>query len=816
MLANIALIANVFMAGALAGPVEFHVATNGRDTNPGTKQAPFATIVRARDAVRELKAAGPLAGLVNVSIHGGTYFLDETLSFDSRDAGTASCPITYRAVPGEKPELCGGRRIQGFLPGRKDIQRVVLPEARSRKWVFRQLFADGKRQVRARFPNRDPDDPVRKGFLYAARGLGGFGVTVGCIHNVGDFMEYQVQVPAEGEYRFLMCYAAFNEPFGRKDMNGRTVLVVDDEQRIPLVGLPDTGAWGTYRWGECARLRLTKGKHRLRWENVKGGGLDLEAYVLTDDPKWTPAGTELPPVAAGKHLVVIQAEDFVKSKGKQLRTVNRGGSKTAFHVRPGKFKPSWATADSELHIFQSASCRAFKEIVSIKHVDLDTHTVTVAGPECLVPLSTGDRYFVENLLEELDSPGEWFLDAGSGTLHFRPPADFTADSQVIAPVLGRVIEVRGEGEDGGAVHHLRFEGLTIHGTDYSPDDGCLGYGMGKEGVVFFEEAEECEVRNCTFYNIGRYAVCLQGGGRHVISRNYVSDSAEGGILILDSAGNKISDNHIHHCGEVYKHIGGVVLQGVRAGENVVSHNLIHHMSRYGITMKNAGRRNVIEYNHVHDTNLETYDTGAIEVTQHDRELRSGSVIRNNLVVDTVGYYSDGVEDVYLSWGIYLDSFAGGYEVTNNISVRNSHGGLMLQGGKDNVIVNNIFADSSLRQMTISNFANNSTGQVVERNIFYYSDPEAYLLRGGRLSQEVVRVNRNLYYCPGLESPGVATRGIDSFAKWREAGFDADSVWADPRFVNVDKGDYTLRPESPAFALGFKPIDMSTVGIRPMP
>ena len=814
MLPHLLLIANLVTAGVLAEPVEFHVATTGRDANLGTQEAPFATIVRARDAVRELKAAGPLAGPVNVYIGGGRYFLNETLSFDSRDAGTASCPVTYRAALGQKPELCGGRQIDGFLPTRQGIQRVTLPDARDRKWIFRQLFVDGERQTRARFPNRDPEDPVRKGFLYAAAGLGGFGVTVSCIHNVGDFMEYAVQVPADGEYRFLMCYAALNEPHGRNNMQGRTVLVVDDEQTIPLANLPDTGGWSTYGWAECARIRLTKGKHRLRWENVKGGGLDLDGYVLTDDPRWTATAIELPPVAPGKHLLVIQAEAFTRSRGKQLRIANRGGSKTAFHFRPGEFKPSWVKQDAELHIFQSASCRAFKEIVSIQNVDPATSTVTVGGPECVVPLSSGDRYFVENLQEELDAPGEWFLDAQSGTLYFRPPANFRDESQVIAPVLKRLIEVRGESTEGQGTGHLRFDGLTIHGTDYSPGDGCIGYEMGEEGVVFFENAEACEVRNCTFRNIGRYAVCTKGGGRHVIGRNQIADSAQGGILVLDSSGNEISDNHIHHCGEVYKHVGGVVLQGSGAAENLISHNLIHHISRYGITLKNAGLRNVIEYNHVHDTNLETYDTGAIEVTQHDRELRSGGLIRNNLVVDSVGYYSDGVKDVYMSWGIYLDSFAGGYRVTHNVSLRNSHGGIMLQGGKDNVVVNNIFIDSSMRQMTIANHANNSTGQVLERNVFYYSDPEAYLVGGGQLGPEVVRVDRNLYYCPGLKSPAVAVRGITSFEKWREAGFDANSVWADPRFVDIEKGDYRLQPDSPALALGFEPIDISTVGVRP--
>ena len=155
------------------------------------------------------------------------------------------------------------------------------------------------------------------------------------------------------------------------------------------------------------------------------------------------------------------------------------------------------------------------------------------------------------------------------------------------------------------------------------------------------------------------------------------------MLLLKTAGNTVSDNHIHHCGFVYKHIGGVILEGEGTDDNLVAHNLIHDISRYGISLKNAGLRNRIEYNRVLNTSLETCDTGGIEVTQQDRELRSGSVIRNNIVGDSIGYSADGPKPVFMSWGIYLDSFAGGYTVTHNVTYRSSHGGMMLQGGKDN-------------------------------------------------------------------------------------------------------------------------------------
>ena len=164
----------------------------------------------------------------------------------------------------------------------------------------------------------------------------------------------------------------------------------------------------------------------------------------------------------------------------------------------------------------------------------------------------------------------------------------------------------------------------------------------------------------------------------------------------------------------------------------------------------------------------------------------------------------------MSWGIYLDSFAGGYTVTHNITYRSSHGGMMLQGGKDNRIENNIFVDSAYSQVYVNNFANNSTGQIFQRNIVSYTDPAVVLLSGGRLDENVIRVDHNLYFHAGGKEPVV--RGCASFADWQQRGFDRNSVIADPLFVDPARDNYTLRPDSPAFKLGFEPIDTSTVGL----
>lgn len=806
-------------ASLYAQGLTLYVASNGSDAwsgkvaEPKDNDGPFASIGRARDAIRQWKAAqGGLKEPVTVRIRGGEYSLSETIRFTPEDSGTQQCPISYEAFAGEQPVLCGGQTITGWKPHQGEILVATLPEVRAGKWYFRSLFADGRRQIRARHPNVDPADVYRNGFLYADRDIQGFGLAVNNIHNQGDWMEYKVEIPSDGDYAFWMYYGALNEPFGRADMNERTVLIVDGGTPVPLMELPDTGSWGTLRWSRAASVPLTKGEHVLKWQNVKGGGLTFAAFALSDDPAWKPAGTALAKPAADKHVVVVQAATFARSQGKQLSVSGTSaGSPTEFHYTPGTFKPSWAaTGAAEIHVFQSSSCRAFKEIVSLVKVDEQTRRITIGGKECVTPILPGDRYFVENVLEELDSPGEWYLHRQTGQLFHWPPVKPLEKTTVVAPMLGRIVEILGDAAAKQPVSHLRLSGLTFQETDYSPDDGCEGYGMGNDGVVYLKDATDCAIENCTFRNIGKYAVCLSGGRGHAINGNDIGHSAEGGVLLLKTAGNTVSDNHIHDCGFVYKHVGGVILEGAGTDDNLVAHNAIHDISRYGISLKNVGLRNRIEYNRVLNTSLETCDTGGIEVTQQDRELRSGSVIRNNIVGDSIGYSADGPKSVFMSWGIYLDSFAGGYTVTHNVTYRSSHGGMMLQGGKDNTVENNIFVDSAQSQVYVSNFSNNSTGLSFQRNIVAYTNPAAVLFATGRLDENVIRINRNLYFHAGGKEPVV--RGGVSLADWQKQGFDRNSVIADPLFVDPVRDNYTLRPDSPAFQLGFEPIDTGTVGL----
>jgi len=802
-----------------------YVAPNGDDRWSGTVASPnaertggpFATIGRARDAIRELKAEhGGLKEPVSVQLRGGVYYLTETVTFTPEDSGTKACPISYMAFPGEEPQLVGGKRITGFRPARGGVMSVFLPEAREGKWYFRQLFVDDQRQIRARHPNFDPSAPHRGGFAYADGGRNGFGLALGCIHPPGTWTEYLVEIPASGQYHVWMYYGAQNRKFGTTDMAGRTTLQVDGGAAVPLMRLPDTGGFSVFKWSRCASVRLTKGARVLRWENVKGGGLGLEAFALSDDPNWRPAGTDLRRPAPGRHVVVIQAEDFRRSHATNM-TVNltgdKGGRET-FRCRPGDVNASWASdPDAEVHIFPGGGCRNYMQIVSLANVDETTHTVTVTGKERRGRLQMGDRYFVENVRDVLDNPGEWHLDRQRGVLDLWPKQPLSDRSTVVAPVLGRVIQLRADPESGEPVSWLRFVRLTIKNTDYSPSDGCAGSGMGNDGAVYMQGATHCTVERCRLFNTGTSAVCITDGGSNVVTGNDISRSSEGGILLLSSAGNTVADNHVHDCGEVYKHVAGVAVVGRKARDNRIAHNLIHDIPRYGVTLKEVGSRNAIEYNRLYDLSTETYDTGGIEVTQNDRQFRSHGVIRHNIVHDVIGYSSVKGQPIFLAWGIYLDSFAGGYRVTNNTVYRTHNGGIMLQGGKDNQVENNIFVNGYASQVAVRNYDNNSSGLAFLRNIVYFTNPTALFIETGKLDPQLFHADHNVYCHVGQDAPSVVREcRIRPFAEWRRHGFDVHSVVADPLFVDAQRDNYALRPESPAFKLGIKAIDTSRIGL----
>jgi len=135
------------LAGADA--VDLYVAPSGNDANPSTKEQPFASLERAREAARDAKATAA----VTVHVRGGRYELAQPLEFNAADSGAKEQPVTWCAYQDEKPVVSGGTVVTGWRRHDERLWAADVPWVRERGRPFCQLFVNGQRRVRARMPN---------------------------------------------------------------------------------------------------------------------------------------------------------------------------------------------------------------------------------------------------------------------------------------------------------------------------------------------------------------------------------------------------------------------------------------------------------------------------------------------------------------------------------------------------------------------------------------------------------------------------------------------------------------------------------------
>ncbi|MHC4122595.1 MAG: right-handed parallel beta-helix repeat-containing protein [Planctomycetota bacterium] len=163
------ILLTVFIFMVQAQAVDFYVSPKGSDDNPGTEKKPFVTIQKAKDAVRNLKKIKTDCG-ITVLIRGGTYNLDESLTFTPEDSGTKDCPIIYQAYPNEIPVLNGGQKIVGWKHLKQE--KFIDPKAKGKIWTatvpegweISLISIDGKIMQRSITPNTDKWDdwPIAK------------------------------------------------------------------------------------------------------------------------------------------------------------------------------------------------------------------------------------------------------------------------------------------------------------------------------------------------------------------------------------------------------------------------------------------------------------------------------------------------------------------------------------------------------------------------------------------------------------------------------------------------------------------------------
>ena len=496
------------------------------------------------------------------------------------------------------------------------------------------------------------------------------------------------------------------------------------------------------------------------------------------------------------------------------------GSNTKLAYREGELDPAQWTHPERALVTSYCTANASYENCISRVTKIDAAQRTLELDHGVYPFEAGDRYYVSNVAEALDAPGEWLVDPDSSTLYFWPP-DGKLQGEVIVPALDSIVLIEGDTKGGPVVTGVRLTGLALR--------DCRGAAVKLTGardcavtacdfrnvdiaVHLDDETHSCRVAGCDITQTGQEPIRLWGEptahervSHHVIDNNYLHDFGYG-------------DYHNAHA--------GVVLWSVAHCQ--VTRNHIHDGPRFAVSY-NGGNDNVIAYNHMHHMNIETCDAGLIYTVtsvdwgKPDEQARlatnRGNEIHHNLLHDAGGYGRDSAnqfEYPHYSWGIYLDLASSGWSVHDNVVYNTTLGGYHVNGGSGNLAHNNVLVNAQRTQCRIGPWPKyEMSGNRFEGNIVANLTPGAALYDLGAWKPEYATFDRNLIYCGG-DRPRVratAVRGPlrDIWSKWQALGQDQASLVADPLFVAPGKHNYALQKSSPAFKLGFKPIDLSRVG-----
>ena len=506
-----------------------------------------------------------------------------------------------------------------------------------------------------------------------------------------------------------------------------------------------------------------------------------------------------------------------------------------FHVGKEKVRGFIRQDDVEF-VYFAVWTESRLPIRTIDHEKGVVHThLRSAMNACEVDCSS--HYYYDNVFEELCDEGQWYLDHGAGEVYYLPYGNETLENtHVVAAKHVHALEIAGTPED--PVSHIKFAGISFCHTewwrtdkteifrwdvrDLDPpcdvrvvtlaDDKAADHqaAISCEAALDLIWAKHCHFTNCSVSHTGSYGISLGPGCSHnAISGCLLSDHGGGGIKIgtqhmetTEAAGfNTVCDCEIRDCAEVFHSAVGLWIG--HSAHNHIVHNSIHDMSYTGISIgwvwgygPSGAYCNLIEYNEIYNI--------AINGWMHDLSgiymlgVSPGTIVRNNHI-HHVGKDNNVI-------GIYTDAGSSFIRWENNI-VDHADAGYLHSVGKNNIIINNIFAHFN-HGLIRGRDESPDLSFIAERNIFYSHEKEMMLDWQGH---EGYVFRTNLYWC----REGVVFIGGD-FQAWQARGQDTESLVADPLFVDPEGGNFSLALNSPALLIGFVPFDLSDVGPRETP
>jgi hypothetical protein len=660
----------------------FFVSPSGNDHNPGTKEQPFKTILKAKESIQKINDGNKT---ITVYLREGVYALNEPLVFNQEDGAIHNGSVTYSAYNSEKV----------ILRGSKQINRSYLKNITDEK-------------TRNRIPAKLKDSI----FSIDLKSLS--------INHIQPYKD------------------VFND-------DGGIIELFMHEKRLPIARYPNT-------------TDMT-----IKKVLINGGGQEAKNEDWADYYN----GKTIPKLAP----------------------------------RPGVFEyrdprtSAWINAlDHGVWIKGFWRIPWQNEAVRISKIDTLLQTITLAAP---IPGGIGNKYtrpegngkepyWIINLLEEIDQPGEWAIDFKDKKLYIYPDRIKGDLDLHIADLDVPLIQLNN-------TNHLAIKNLIV---EENMHDG-----------IKITGGEDNLIAGCTIRNVTKNGITVDGGKDHTILSNDIYEVGAGGIWLKGGDENsnpkvaanfKVINNHIYK----YSQITKVYAAGINAGftgggggghHNAVgmyiAHNKIHDAPHVGILY--GSWNSVFEYNEVYDYCQVSDDMGAFY--SYDQSYRMGG--------HTFAY--NYIHDTNIGDGIYFDEDHRDMKVYGNIIALNSDPkrrgtGFLFKSGtqaKSNAPIgiacyNNIAINCNVGYQFVS------LPSMIDSNKIYNN---VSVQNGIDFRNRMLAANnkeRDTAFIPSL------TRTMNKSYK------------SNPGFVDFELADFKLRADSQIYKdlPGFQPIPFEKIGL----
>ena len=418
-------------------------------------------------------------------------------------------------------------------------------------------------------------------------------------------------------------------------------------------------------------------------------------------------------------------------------------------------------------------------------------------------------YYALNLLCELDSPGEWYLDRASSMLFFWPISAMPKGEVVLSLLESPLLRTRD-------TSHVAFRGLTLEATR-------------SDGVVI-KGGKDVILAGCVLRDLGVSGVIVDGGRNHVIIGCDIEHVGDSGVLMkggdaqtLATSGHVVENCHIHHFDRWNRsgYKAGVCQDGVGTR---ISHCLLHDAPHQAI--KVTGNDHILEYTEIHDTCHEAGEMGSYYMYGSKRVLgERGQLVRYN------HWHDLSWDETYTRFAytgrhaLHVDHMNGDITLFGNVFERcATKSGAFFSGGPDNKVENNLFHNCAVAvnlhdRSWVYEKVNKAPNYILDAYLEEMAvDQPPWSVRYPRLQTFPAKATDLSVFLVGNEITRNISVRCDQFLSGSRkthqmARIEGNWEDRDPRFRNEDAGDLRLQPDSLVLVTTeYDPIPFERIGL----